>query len=74
MDHFDIYKDLNLFLRKVYYKQIYTKEGQDSAVEENSTQNKEVVEQLISLLEVCDTASDDEEMFTIEQSRHKANL
>lgn len=57
MDHFEIYKDLNLFLRKVYYRQIYTKERQVIAVEEKSIQDKEAVEQLIPLLEECDTAS-----------------
>lgn len=74
MDHFEIHKEINLFLRKVYYRQIYTKERQVTVAPVDNRQDMEAVAQSISLLEKCNTASDDDETSPVEKSRFKANL
>lgn len=52
MDHFEIYKDLFLFLRKVYYKILYSeKQATDGSIQETNPTDIVAIDQLVSLLE-----------------------
>lgn len=53
LDKFELYKDLQLFVRKIILKKLYHKQ---SANPDRTTQENQALDQLISLLEESDTA------------------
>lgn len=70
MDHFEVYKDLCLFLKRVYYREIYSDKvvNSDSAAETNDAN---ALESLMTLLDEDGQSSDDDE--TSETSAWRRN-
>lgn len=62
MDEFEIYKDLNLFLRRVYYRSLYSdRPSEPNVTREPSTGDTLALKQLESLFEEGGISSDDDE-------------
>lgn len=63
MEEFDIYKDLNLFLRMVYYRSLYSdKSSEPTTSGEPNPGDTLALQQLESLFEEGEVSSDEEDI------------
>lgn len=75
MDHFEVYKDLCHFLRRVYFKLIFLgREKLDQKDEVDKIQDKDALDHLVSLFEEGGELSEEEEIIATNPWKRKSNL